>query len=79
MLSLTRATAISPGYAFAHYVRSQVLIFAGQLPQAIEAAQTAVLEPYGNRDFTRMRWGLVPSSRYFAAAAGPGHWKEPLS
>jgi TolB-like protein len=39
---LTKATAISPGYSFAHYVRSQVLIFARQLPQAIEAAQTAV-------------------------------------
>ena len=39
---LTRATAISPGYAFAHYVRSQLLFFVGQLPQAIEAAQTAV-------------------------------------
>jgi adenylate cyclase len=43
---LTRATAISPGYAFAHYVRSQVLFLVGQPQQAIEAAQTAVaLDP----------------------------------
>jgi TolB-like protein len=43
---LARATAISPGCAFAHYVRSQVLFFAGHPPQAIEAAQTAVaLDP----------------------------------
>jgi TolB-like protein len=39
---LTKATAINPGCSFAHYVRSQVLIFAKQLPEAIEAAQTAV-------------------------------------
>ena len=43
---LTKATAINPGYAFAYYVKSLVLFFTKQLPEAIEAAQTAVaLDP----------------------------------
>ena len=42
---LTKATAISPGYAFAHYVKSLVL-FHKQLPEAIEAGRMAVsLDP----------------------------------
>jgi adenylate cyclase len=43
---LTKATAINPGYAFAYYVKSGVLFFTRRLPEAIEAAQTAVaLDP----------------------------------
>jgi TolB-like protein/Tfp pilus assembly protein PilF len=43
---LTKAIAISPGYAFAYYVKSLVLFFLKQLPEAIEAARTAVaLDP----------------------------------
>jgi adenylate cyclase len=43
---LTNATAINPGYAFAYYVKSVALFRTKQLPQAIEAAQTAVaLDP----------------------------------
>ena len=44
---LTKATAISPSYAFAYYVKSHVLFFGTkQLPEAVEAAQTAVaLDP----------------------------------
>jgi len=43
---LTKATAINPGYAFAYYVKSNVLFFTKQLPEATEAAQTAVaLDP----------------------------------
>jgi adenylate cyclase len=43
---LTKATAINPGYAFAYYVKSNVLFFTKRLPEAIEAAQTAVaLDP----------------------------------
>jgi adenylate cyclase len=38
---LTKATAIDPGYAFAHYVKSLVL-FHKQLPEAIEAGRMAV-------------------------------------
>jgi adenylate cyclase len=42
---LTKATAINPGYAFAHYVKSLVL-FHKQLPEAIEAGRMAVsLDP----------------------------------
>ena len=42
---LTKATAINPGYAFAHYVKSLVL-FHKQLSEAIEAGQMAVsLDP----------------------------------
>jgi adenylate cyclase len=43
---LTKATAINPSYAFAYYVKSHVLLWTKQLPEAIEAAQTAVaLDP----------------------------------
>jgi tetratricopeptide (TPR) repeat protein len=43
---LTKATTINPGYAFAYYVKSRVLFYAKQFPEAIEAAQTAVaLDP----------------------------------
>jgi adenylate cyclase len=43
---LTKATAINPNYAFAYYVKSLVLSYTKQLPEAIEAAQTAVaLDP----------------------------------
>jgi adenylate cyclase len=42
---VTKATAINPGYAFAHYVKSLVL-FHKQLPEAIEAGRMAVsLDP----------------------------------
>ena len=42
---LTKATAIDPGYAFAHYAKSLVL-FHTQLPEAIEAGRMAVsLDP----------------------------------
>ena len=37
---LTKATAINPNYAFAYYVKSLVLSYTKQLPEAIEAAQT---------------------------------------
>ncbi len=39
---LTKAIAISPGYAFAYYGKSQVLFQTRQLPESLEAAQTAV-------------------------------------
>ena len=39
---LTKATAINPGYSFAYYVKSLVFFVAKQLPEALEAAQTAV-------------------------------------
>jgi adenylate cyclase len=43
---LTKATAINPSYAFAYYVKSHVLFWTKQVPEAIEAAQTAVaLDP----------------------------------
>ncbi len=43
---LTKATAINPGYAFAYYVKSLTLYRTRQLPEAAEAAQTAVtLDP----------------------------------
>ena len=43
---LTKATAINPSYAFAYYVKSHVLLWTKQFPEAIEAAQTAVaLDP----------------------------------
>jgi adenylate cyclase len=42
---LTKATAINPGYALAHYVKSLV-VFQKQLPEAIEAGRMAVsLDP----------------------------------
>jgi tetratricopeptide (TPR) repeat protein len=41
-----KATAIRPGYAFAYYVKSQVLFHTRQLSEALGAAQTAVaLDP----------------------------------
>ncbi len=43
---LTKATAINPGFAFAYYVKSNVLFGTNQLPEAIDAAETAVaLDP----------------------------------
>jgi adenylate cyclase len=43
---LTQATAIDPGFAFAYYVKSNVLFFLKRLPEAIEAAQaTVALDP----------------------------------
>jgi TolB-like protein len=39
---VTKATAINPGYAFAYYVKSMLLFFLKQFPEAIEAARTAV-------------------------------------
>jgi adenylate cyclase len=43
---ITKATAINPRYAFAYYMKSQLLFFLKQLPEAIEAARTAVaLDP----------------------------------
>jgi tetratricopeptide (TPR) repeat protein len=43
---LTKATAVNPDYAFAYYVKSQVLFHTKQLPEALEAAQRAVaLDP----------------------------------
>ena len=43
---LTQATAIDPGFAFAYYVKSNVLFFLKRLPEAIEAAQTMIaLDP----------------------------------
>ena len=43
---LTKATAINPNYAFAYYVKSQVLFHTGHLPEMLEAAQTAIaLDP----------------------------------
>ena len=43
---LTQATAIDPGFAFAYYVKSNVLFFLKRLPEAIEAAQTVIaLDP----------------------------------
>ena len=43
---LTKATAINPSYAFAYYVKSHVLLWTKQFPEAIEAARTAVaLDP----------------------------------
>jgi TolB-like protein len=43
---VTNATTINPGYAFAYYVKSRVLFYTKQFPEAIEAAQTAVaLDP----------------------------------
>src|SRR6185437_7580397 len=39
---LTKATAVNPGYAFAYYVKSQVLFHTNQLPEMLEAAQRAV-------------------------------------
>ena len=52
---LTKASAIDPGFAFAYYVKSQVLFHTKQLPEAIEAAQTAVaLEPNMADGYTAM-------------------------
>jgi adenylate cyclase len=43
---LTKVTAINPGYAFAYYVKSNVLFRTKQFPEAIEAARTTVtLDP----------------------------------
>ena len=43
---LTKATAVNPDYAFAYYVKSQVLFHTRRLPEALEAAQRAVaLDP----------------------------------
>jgi tetratricopeptide (TPR) repeat protein len=43
---LTKATAVNPNYAFAYYLKSQVFLHTSQLPEALEAAQTAVaLDP----------------------------------
>ena len=43
---LTKATAISPGYAFAYYVKSIMLGRTGHFPEAMEAARTTVaLDP----------------------------------
>jgi adenylate cyclase len=40
---LTKATALNPDYAFAYYVKSLLLIYLKQLPEAIEVARTAVV------------------------------------
>jgi tetratricopeptide (TPR) repeat protein len=58
---LTKATAINPGYAFAHYVKSLVFWLAKQYPEAIEAAQTAVT--------------LDPNAAYGYAAIGQAEFK----
>jgi adenylate cyclase len=43
---LTKATAVNPDHAFAYYVKNKVLFHTGQLPEALEAAQTAIaLDP----------------------------------
>ena len=43
---LTKAIAINPGYAFAYYVKSAVLSYAKEYPEALAAAETEVaLDP----------------------------------
>jgi TolB-like protein/class 3 adenylate cyclase len=52
---LTKATAINPGYAFAYYVKSNLLIFTKRHSEAIEAAQTAVaLDPNAAYGYSAM-------------------------
>jgi adenylate cyclase len=58
---LTKATAINPGYAFAHYVKSLVLWLAKEYPEAIDSAQTAVT--------------LDPNAAYGYAAIGQAEFK----
>ena len=53
---LTKAIAISPGYAFAYYVKSAVLWLSKEYPEALAAAQTEV--------------ALDPNSAYGYAAVG---------
>jgi adenylate cyclase len=54
---LTKATAINPGYAFAYYMKSIVLLYAKEYPEALAAAETEV--------------ALDPNSAYgYAARAG---------
>lgn len=58
---LTKATAINPSYAFAYYVKSHVLFFTKQVPEAIESAQTAVaLDPNAANGYYAM--GLAESA-----------------
>ena len=52
---LTKATAINPGYAFAYYVKSIVLLLTKQFPEALEAAETAVaLDPNSAYGYSAM-------------------------
>jgi hypothetical protein len=51
---LTKATAINPGYAFAHYVKSLVL-FHKQLPEAIETGRLLRAASSGPRGVGRFR------------------------
>jgi adenylate cyclase len=61
---LTKATAINPGYAFAYYVKSHVLIFTKQAPEAIEAAQTALaLDPNAANGYYAMGLAEVALKR----------------
>ena len=53
---LTKAIAINPGYAFAYYVKSAVLWYAKEYPEALAAAETEV--------------ALDPNSAYGYAAIG---------
>jgi adenylate cyclase len=52
---LTKATAINPGYAFAYYVKSVVLLRTKEYPEALAAAETEVaLDPNSAYGYSAM-------------------------
>jgi adenylate cyclase len=73
---LTKATAISPGYAFAYYVKSLVLFFLKQLPEAIEAGRTAVaLDP----NMAHGYFGMAQAESWLGRCEqSKGHLKQAL-
>jgi tetratricopeptide (TPR) repeat protein len=73
---LTKATAISPGYAFAYYVKSLVLYYLQQLPEAIEAGRTAVsLDP----NMAHGYFGMAQPEAYLERCEqSKGHVKQAL-
>jgi adenylate cyclase len=72
---LTKATAVNPNYAFAYYVKSQVLLQTRHLPEMLEAAQTAVaLDP--NAPYAYFAMGQA-EARLGRAEQSIAHIKKP--
>jgi adenylate cyclase len=74
---VTKASAISPGYAFAYYVKSLVLFYLKRLPEAIEAGRTAVtLNPNSAHGY----FGMAQSESWLGRCEqAKEHLKQALS
>jgi adenylate cyclase len=73
---LTKATAIDPRFAFAYYVKSLLLFYLKQLPEAIEAGRTAVaLDP----NMAHGYFGMAQAESYLGRCEqSKGHVKQAL-